>query len=84
MNDKLTRLISEAAEQCERDGVAIDGEPGGAILQWVMRNCQYRPGTEFYIVTLIAAEMADRSARREGFKNQFDRAASRILKGGAA
>ncbi len=72
---QLTDLISQAAAQCEADGVAIDGAPNGAVCQWVRRNVSYRPDQEFFVVTLITAEMADRQARKEGYTSQSDRAA---------
>ncbi len=74
MSDRINALIVQAAERAEAEGVAIDGENGGEVHQWVMRNCSFAPGQDFYIVFLLTAEMADREARRQGFKDQADRA----------
>lgn len=72
---KLETLLERAAELCEAEGLPIDGEPGGAIQQWVWRNCAVPVEAQFYVVTLICAEMADRRAQREGYENQAHRAA---------
>jgi len=74
----LDALYDAAAERCEADGVPIDGTVNGPVCQWVRKNCRYRPDTEFFIVAGITAAMADRDARREGFANQCERAASRV------
>lgn len=74
----LQELLNKAADQAEKDGVKVDGEFGGEVHKWVRQNCSYRPSSEFFIVTLLTAELADREARREGFKDQFDRAWSKV------
>ncbi len=71
---KVKELIVQCAERAEEAGVAIDGEPLGAVHQWIMHERLCRPEQEFWVVFLLTAEMADREARREGFKNQADRA----------
>jgi hypothetical protein len=38
-----------------------------------------RAGTEFFVVFLVTAEMADIEARMQGYENQCDRAFSRIV-----
>lgn len=75
----LEQKIVQAAELCEAEGVEIDGELGGAIHNWVWKNCEVPLECVFYVVTLICAEMADRQARREGFQNQAHRAAQRAF-----
>ena len=70
----LQELIGQAADAAESDGVECGGEFGGPVHQWVRRNVSYRPETEFYVVFLLSCELADRQARREGFKDQADRA----------
>lgn len=70
----------QAATKCREDGVPIDTQPGGAIHRWVVENVSLRPGTEFFIVMGIAAEMADMDAQAEGQENQFDRAIKRSRK----
>lgn len=74
MNSRLAELVSVAAEACRSAGVPIDSNPNGAVHQWVIVYCQFRPGTEFFLVALICAEMADQEARIQGFLDQFDRA----------
>ncbi len=74
---KLQDLLTRASERCEAEGVRAEGD----VLRWVMRNCAYQPGQEFFLVTLLCAELADREARREGFSGQADRAASRCWAG---
>lgn len=74
---RLQELLTEAAEMCEAAGVPRDE---GEVLRWVMRNCAYESGQEFYIVTLLVAELADREARREGFEGQADRAAQAVFR----
>jgi len=70
----LDKLISQLADLAEKENI----DPNSCI-GFVMRNCTYNPGDEFYICTLLQAELADRNARREGFKGQFDRAAKRAF-----
>jgi hypothetical protein len=74
----LDTLLTEAAEAAERDGVEINGEPYGPVHAWARQNVNYRADQEFWIVTLLTAELADREARRQGFKNQADRAISQV------
>jgi hypothetical protein len=70
----LDQIYAQAADLCLAEGVACDDSPHGPIRRWVAANVKYRPGTEFFIVTGIAAAMADRLAQREGYKNAIDRA----------
>ena len=79
---KLDQLIQAAADRAEADGVPIDGEFGGAVHQWVERNCSMREGTSFFVVFLLTAELADREARRQGYRDQCHRAAE-LAFGGA-
>lgn len=72
----LKSLYKNGAELCLNEGLAVDGEPGGEIHQWVMQNCSYRPGTDFFIVLGICCEMADIQAQMEGFESQGHRAAA--------
>lgn len=74
----LDKLISLAADAAERDGIAVDGEPLGAVHMWVMENISHRPEQTFFIVFVLTAELADREAQRQGFTNQLDRAAKLI------
>lgn len=78
MSDRLQELLTVAAERAEADGVEIDGAFNGPVHRWAERHLSYRPGQEFFVVSLLTAELADREARREGFRDQFDRAASRL------
>ncbi len=78
MIDKLIESIARCADACEREAVATDAEAGGSLHRWVAQNCSFRPGTDFFIVFLLAGELADRAARREGFDSNAHRAASRI------
>lgn len=72
---KLKALIEQAAERAEQDGIkAGQSEFGGPLHQWVERNCELRAGTSFWVVFLVACELADREARREGYQDQSDRA----------
>jgi hypothetical protein len=72
----LPALIERCAVECEAAELAIDANPGGKLHQWIMANCFYRSNQEFLIVKLLAAELADREARRKGFESQADRAAA--------
>ena len=74
----LDTLFAEAAEAAERDSVEINGEPYGPVHRWARQNMTYRADQEFWIVTLLTAELADREARRQGFKNQADRAIQQV------
>lgn len=67
---KLEALLEKAAESYEKTGLPIDGEFGGAVHLWCRENINYRPDTEFFVVTLLTAELADREARREGFDHE--------------
>ena len=58
--NELEAAIKEMADCCEREGVDLDDSPGGAICQWALRNVNMRPGTEFFVVFLIAYEMGKR------------------------
>lgn len=78
MADRLQELLTVAAERAEADGVEIDGALGGPVHRWAERHLSYRHGQEFFVVSLLTAELADREARRQGFRDQFDRAASRL------
>lgn len=78
MVDRLQELLTVAAERAEADGVEADGAFDGPVHRWAERNLSYRPGQEFFVVALLTAELADRGARREGFRDQFDRAAARM------
>lgn len=71
----VEQLIAAMADQCEADGVAIDGEAGGAVHQWIVANVRHSAEQTFFIVFLLTAELADRESRRDGFTDQFDRAA---------
>jgi hypothetical protein len=75
MCDKLKAIISAAADRCEAESVPIDGEPGGAIHQWASKNTNATPAQMFFVVFLLTAELADREARKQGYKDQSDRAA---------
>ena len=70
----LTQLIEKAADRAETDGIVIDGEPCGAVHQWVVQNCRCKESQVFFVVFLLTAELADREARRQGYRNQFHRA----------
>jgi len=72
-------MYRQAAERCRAEGVPIGGEPGGAVHRWVVNNCTFRPGTDFWIVLGITAEMADMEAQAEGFRDQGHRAAERAF-----
>ena len=73
----LQELIGQTADAAESDGVECGGEFGGPVHEWVRGNVSYRPETEFYVVFLLSGELADRQARREGYKSQADRAVRR-------
>ena len=70
----LKQLITQLADRAEQFSIKQED-----CLRFVQHNCEYRPGTEFYIVFLLQAELADRSARREGFNGQADRAAAKAF-----
>ena len=65
----LKELTSELADRAEAQGIVPNHSLG-----FVMANCQYRPGSEFYICFLLDCELADRAARREGYAGSVDRA----------
>ena len=72
---KLDEMYRECAALCRIAGVPIDGKSCGAIHRWVVKNIKFRPGTEFFIVLGIFAEMADMDAQSQGYDNQFHQAA---------
>lgn len=74
MSERLKGLIQQAADRAEQDQVPLDGEPGGAVHRWCEENCEVPSGQMFFVVFLLTAELADRRARREGFRDQCDRA----------
>ena len=76
--DKLNEILARAARLAEADGVPIDGAFDGAVHHWAQQHVTYRPDQEFFVVFLLTAEMADRQARRDGFANQAELAASRV------
>ena len=78
----LDQLYAESAKLCEDAGIPMDAEPNGAVHQWVLANCRFRPGTEFFIVHGIVAAMCDREAQREGYRDQIDRAAQFATRAG--
>jgi hypothetical protein len=78
MND-LKQMYHDCAVRCRDEGVRIETTKGGAISRWIDRNAKCRPGTEFFIVNGIAAEMADLEAQEEGYRDQLHRAAERAF-----
>ena len=76
-NPKIDKLISELADIAEAENVQNDSEPCGAIHRFVISHgC---PDSKTLIVVfLLAIELADRDARRQGFKDQTDRALSKV------
>ena len=54
--DEVYRLL---AHQCIDEGIENDADPNGAIHEWVERNCEYREGTEFFIVLGISCAMRE-------------------------
>lgn len=73
---RLDELLTQASERFEASGIERNE---ATVLGFVMTYCRYRPGDEFYLCTLIHADLADREARREGFASQADRAARRAV-----
>jgi hypothetical protein len=74
--DRLLRAASlRAIDVDEFTREMLDDHVGGNVHQWVVKNCKLRPGIEFFVTFLVCAEIADELARREGYANQFDRAA---------
>lgn len=56
--DEQDKMYRQAAKLCRAEGVPIDEKPNGAVHKWVERNARCRPGTEFFVVLGICAEMA--------------------------
>ena len=78
----LQKLYDRAATATLEAGIPCDDSPNGPVAAWVRQNCSYRPGTEFFIVVGIVGSMADELARREGFRDQLDRALANTTWGG--
>ncbi len=73
-------LVTELAEHAEAQGIAIDGEHGGAVHRFVVANgCPH--DKTFFVVFLLTAELADREARRAGYRGQSHRAAALAFDG---
>lgn len=75
---KLDEILNKIADKAEAEGVEIDGNRGGPVHRFIQANVKYRPETEFYILMFLTIELANREARRQGFKDQYDRALSKI------
>ncbi len=73
---KLAELYAIGAQRAMADG--IDPADQDSLVDWIRRNCDYREGTEFFIVLGIGAALADLRAQAEGYKDQFDRAIQQI------
>lgn len=73
-DSKIKVLINGLADRAESAGIAVDGEPGGTVHRFaVSQGCPR--DKMFFVVFLLTAELADREARREGFRDQYHRAA---------
>lgn len=77
--DNLDAAYRACAERCFYEHIACDGEPGGAIHRWVMRNIKFRPGTEFFIVLGIACELAKLERATEEPNPRFCRGQRRLF-----
>ena len=44
----------------------VQSVKGGAVHQWVVKNCNFRPDQLFFIVFCITASMADLEAQADG------------------
>jgi len=76
----LEKIISKAAIKAINEGIVINDSPLGSIHRWVKQKCSYNQEHEFYIVFLIACEMADIQAKKEGYKSNADKAATEVFK----
>lgn len=55
----LNEIITAAARAAIADGVEpSEVKQGSALHQWIVTNVDYSPETEFYVVFLIACEIA--------------------------
>jgi hypothetical protein len=66
----VTEAVRILTDEAERLGATAD-DNNGTVRQLVTAN-----GLSFNAWFCVCCELADRSAQREGFKNQFDRAAN--------
>ncbi len=73
---RLTDLIGQLAVVAEQEGIVASDMDNGKMPAFVRATCDYREGTMFDICFLLACELADRAAQREGYKSQGDRAAT--------
>ena len=67
--DEAIKVLTDESERLGADGNDSAG---------VVRSLVTKHGLGFYAWLCVCCELADRSAQREGFKNQSDRAAQRL------
>lgn len=75
-SSEIDTLIDHAARGAMHDGCIADAGPQGDLARWVRLHCHYRPGTEFFVVLLVAARIADLHAQAEGYQSSAHRAAA--------
>jgi hypothetical protein len=69
---RIEKLIGALADSAEMRGASASDEDG------VVRRLVESYGLDFLAWFCVCCELAERSARREGFKDQGERAAARM------
>lgn len=65
MCQSIKERINAAAQAAFDAGVDAGNET--ALIAWIRENCNYRPGTEFFLVFLIGCALADKQSQSRGF-----------------
>lgn len=72
----IDKALCQLTDEAEQRGADANDSNG------IVRAVVAQHGLSFYAWFCVCCELADRSAQREGFKNQADRAASRMVRHG--
>lgn len=76
--NELDSLLNAAASKAIDDGFTremLDDHYGGNVHSWCIKNINYNPHQEFFVVFLVCGAIADKLAQAEGFADQYERAA---------
>lgn len=71
-DDRVKKAIAAMADEAERHGADPNDDAG------IVRTVVEKHGLGFNAWLCVCLELADREAQREGYRNQFDRAASHM------
>lgn len=68
----LSEAYKTAARAASEDGIDAGNEP--QLIEWIRRNCKYRPETEFFLVLGIGCELANMQSQQRGYKSNVHEA----------